>query len=63
MKLFQVNYLEDDDEEMYLTIGSDEDTKEMIEKKEYEKRNDWNCLYFLRAKEINEIDGHKIIVQ
>lgn len=63
MKLFKVNYLENNDEVTYLTIGTDEDTCETIEKREYEKRNDWNCLYFLRAKEVTEVDGRKIIVE
>lgn len=63
MKLFQVNYLENNDDETYLTVGTDEDTSETIEKREYEKRNDWNCLYFLGAREISEVDGHKIIVE
>lgn len=63
MKLFQVNYLENNDDETYLTIGSDDDTSETIEKREYEKRSDWNCLYFLDATEIAEVDGHKIIVE
>lgn len=63
MKLFLVRYLENNDEECYLTIGTDDDTNETIENREYKKRNDWNCLYILFAKEINEIDGHKIIVE
>lgn len=63
MKLFQVNYLENNDDETYLTVGTDDDTSETIEKREYEKRNDWNCLYFLSAREIEEVDGHKIIVE
>lgn len=63
MKLFQVNYLENNDDEQYLTVGTDEDTPETIEKREYEKRNDWNCLYFLGATEVREVDGYKIIVE
>ena len=63
MKLFLVRYLENNDEECYLTIGTDDDTNETIENREYKKRNDWNCLYFLGATEIKEIDGHRIIVE
>lgn len=63
MKLFLVNYLENNDEESYLTIGTDDDTNETIEKRERQKRNDWNCLYFLSSTEIKEIDGHRIIVE
>lgn len=63
MKLFQVTYLENGDNEKYITVGEDEDTCETIEKREYEKRNDWNCLYFLGAKEIKEVDGHEIIIK
>ena len=62
MKLFQVNYLENNDDETYLTVGEDNDTAKTIEKREYEKRNDWNCLYFLGATEIIEVDGLKINV-
>lgn len=63
MKLFQVTYLENGDDEKYLTVGEDEDTCETIEKREYERRSDWNCLYFLRATEIKKVDGHEIIVK
>lgn len=63
VKLFQVNYLENNDNESYLTVGTDYDTSETIEKIEYEKRNDWNGLYFLFAREISKVDGHKIIVK
>lgn len=51
------------DDYSYLTVGTNEDTEETIRKREYEKRNDWNCLYFLGANEIKEVDGHKIIVE
>lgn len=63
MKLFQVNYLENNDNEAYLTVGTDDDTSETIEKREYEKRDDWNCLFFLGATETTEVDGHKITVE
>lgn len=63
MKLFQVNYMENNDDETYLTVGEDADTEESIKEREYNKRDDWNCLYFLGAREVTEVDGHKIIVQ
>lgn len=63
MKLFQIDYLENNDDVTYLTVGEDEDTCETIEKREYEKRNDWNCLYFLGATEIKEVDGYEIVVK
>lgn len=63
MKLFQVNCLENNDDYSYLTVGTNEDTEETIEKREYEKRNDWNCLYFLGATEIKEVGGRKIIIK
>ncbi len=63
MKLFLINYMEDNDKTYYLTIGTDEDTAKTIEKREYEKKKDWNCLYFLYAEEISEVDGHKIAVK
>lgn len=34
MKLFQVNYLESNDDVSYLTVGNDNDTEETIEKRE-----------------------------
>lgn len=62
MKLFRVNYMENNDEESYLTVGNDYDTEDFIAEREYNKRNDWNCLYYLHAREIKEVDGHRIIV-
>lgn len=63
MKLFRINYMEDGDAETYLTIGEDSDTKETIKEREINKRDDWNCLFYLLAREITEVDGHKIIVE
>ena len=63
MKLFRVDYSEDDDDESYLTVGNDNDTEDSIEKREYDKRDDWNCLYYLYAQEVKEVDGHRIIVE
>lgn len=63
MKLFQCNYLENNDDETYLTVGEDSDTVETISDRELNRRDDWNCLYFFNVKEIKEVNGHKIIVK
>ena len=63
MKLFKIDYMENNDDGSYLTVGSDYDTEETIEQREYDKRDDWNCLYFLGATEIKEVDGYRIIVE
>lgn len=63
MKLFKVDYLENNEAESYLTVGKDNDSCESIKKREIDKRNDWNCLYFLSAHEITQVDGYKIIVE
>lgn len=62
MKLFEVRYMENNDDECYLTVGKDADTNETIEKREIDKRDDWNCLYFLKAREITRVDGHRVVV-
>lgn len=61
MKLFQISYMQDDDEGSYLTVAKDEDTEESIKKRELTKR-DWECLYFLSALEITEVDGYPVTV-
>lgn len=63
MKLFRVDYMEKNNDETYLTVGSDSDTEDSIEEREYNKRDDWNCLYYLHARELKEVDGHKIFVE
>lgn len=63
MKLFQVHYLDSNDGGSYLAVGTDEDTCETIEKRESKKRNNLELLYFLRAREIKEVDGHEIMVK
>lgn len=55
--------MEDGDSETYLTVGEDSDTNETIEEREIKKRDDWNCLYYLFAREITEVNGHRIIVE
>lgn len=63
MKLFRIDYMENNDDESYLTVGNDDDTEDSIEKREYNKRDNWNCLYYLYAREVKEVDGHRIIVE
>lgn len=63
MKLFRIDYLEDDDHECYLTVGNDDSTEDSIKERELNKRDDWNCLYYLFAIEIKEVGGHRIIVE
>jgi len=63
MKLFQCDYLENNDDETYLTIGEDTDTEDTIKERELNSRDDWNCLYFFGVREIKEVNGHKIIVE
>lgn len=63
MKLFQVDYMEGRNEEVYLTVGEDSETEETIKKREFEKKSFWSCPYFMIVKEITEVDGHKITVE
>ena len=63
MKLFQCNYLENNDDETYLTVGNDSDTEDFIKERELSKTKDWNCLYYFGVNEITEVDGYKIIVE
>lgn len=62
-KLFQINYMQDNDDGSYLAVGEDADTEESIRDREYEKLKDKSCLYFFAARLIEEVDGHKIIVE
>lgn len=62
-KLFQINYMQDNDDGSYLTVGEDTDTKESVRDREYEKLKDKSCLYFFDARLIEEVDGHKITVE
>lgn len=65
MKLFQVNYLQDDDNGSYLTVGTNEDIAETITERELssEKWNDESCLHYFNTIEIKEVDGYKIAVE
>lgn len=62
-KLFQINYLQDNDDGHYLTVGEDNDTEETIRDREYGRMEDTSCLYFFNASLIEEVDGRKIHVE
>ena len=60
MKLYKVDYMDDCDDESYLTIGN---SKEEVEEREI-KRLSSECACFMGCWvfEVDEVDGHKIIV-
>lgn len=61
MRLFGVDYMDDCDVETYLAVG---DSTEEVEKRETEKlQNQCACFMGCWVFEVNEIDGHKIIVE
>lgn len=61
MKLFIVDYMDDCDNETYLTVGN---SKEEVEERESEKlQKECACFMYCFVREVNEIDGHKIIVE
>lgn len=61
MKLFKVHYMDDCDEDTYLTVGN---SAEEVEKRETKKLQEkCSCFMFCYAFEVNEVDGHKIIVE
>ena len=61
LKLFQVNYIDDCDDEYYLTVG---ESKEEVEEREISKLQvDCSCFIGAWVSEVNEIDGHKVIVE
>lgn len=62
-KLYKVDYLQDMDFGTYLTIGDNNDTDETVTKRELEVFGDTSCLYSFYAKEINEVKGHKIVIE
>ena len=62
-KLFQINYQQDNEYDSFLTVGEDNDTEESIRNREHEKFKDKSCLFFFDAVLIDEVDGHKIIVE
>lgn len=61
MKLFIVDYMDDCDDETYLTVG---DSAEEVEQRETEKlQNQCACFMGCWVFEVNKVDGHKIIVE
>lgn len=61
MKLFRVDYMDDCDDETYLTVGN---STEEVEEREIKKLQE-KCLRFMGCWvfEINEVDWHKIVVE
>lgn len=61
MKLFRVDYLDDCDEGVYLTVGN---STEEVEQRETEKlENECSCFMSCWVFEIDSVDGHRIIVE
>lgn len=60
MKLYQVTYIDDCEDCSYLTVGT---SKEEVEKRETEKLSTLACFMGCWVEEINEVSGHKIIVE
>ena len=64
MKLFMVKYMDDCDEDVYLTLGEDNDTNETISKREQSKVEDkCSCYMGHWVFEINNIDGYDIKIE
>lgn len=58
MKLFLVEYMDDNDMESELCVGK---SAEEVEQKESSRLIDNGCcLIFLHAHEISEVDGYKV---
>lgn len=62
MKLFEISCMDGGFHESYLTVGQDNDTEETIKKREMNKRDDRDSLFYLMAREIETVDGYRIIV-
>ena len=61
MKLFKVNYMEDNDYDSYLTVGN---SIEEVQKREENKlMSERSCIMFCHVYEVNEVDGCQIIVK
>ena len=60
MKLFKVNYIDDCDYDSYLTVGN---SIEEVEERETKKlSSELACFMECWVFEIDEVDGHKIII-
>lgn len=61
MKLFIVDYMDDCDDDSYLTVG---ESLEEVQKREEEKLyKECACFMYCYVREINEVDGYEIIVK
>lgn len=61
MKLFRVDCMDDCDDETYLTVGN---SKEEVEERETQRLQEkCSCFMGCWVSEIDEVDGHKIIVE
>lgn len=61
MKLFQVNYMDDCENETFLTVGN---SKEEVEKRvAKELSKELSCYMGSWVDEIDEVDGYKITVE
>lgn len=62
-KLFKIETNNDDDDVVYLTVGNADDTIQIIIDRESEKLDkSCDCFMGCFVSEINEVDGHKIII-
>lgn len=59
MNLYQVNVLDDMDEITFLTV-SDKSEDEL--KQEVENDDSYSCLMWVSVRQIQEVDGYKIVV-
>ena len=61
MKLYKVDYMDDCDDESYLTIGN---SKEEVEERETKRlSSECSCFMGCWVFEVNEVEGHQIIVK
>lgn len=61
MKLIRVDYMDDCENDTYLTVGN---SKEEVEERETKRLGEeCSCFMYCVVFEINEVDGHKIIVE
>lgn len=60
MKLFKVDYIGDYECDSYIVVGESEE--EVIERETKKLSKEFSCLMDICVFEIDEVDGHKIIV-
>ena len=61
MKLFIVDYMDDCDDDSYLTVG---ESLEEVQKREEEKLyEECACLMYCYVREIREVDGYEVSVK